>query len=100
MPEAMKVADWLDCESDLFTMFSSQHLKLQTLLTKVQLPLGFIYIKVVLGLHLTVNKKSQRRYTLLSRLKAGKVYSNIRPHCMNPFQFCIHKLHSKKVMQL
>ena len=98
MPEAMKVADWLDCESDLFTMFSSQHLKVQTLL---QLPLGFIYIKVVLGLHLTVNKKSQRRYTLLSTLNAGKVYSNIsRPHCMNPFQFCIHKLHSKKVMQL
>ena len=35
------------------------------LATKVQWPLGFVYIKAVLGLRFAVNEKSQKRYTLL-----------------------------------
>ena len=46
MPESMMVADQLNCESDLFAMFSSQD---TTLPMKVQWTLGFIHIKIVLG---------------------------------------------------
>ena len=64
------VVDRLDRKSGLFVTISSQRLKVETTLaTKVQRPLGFVYIKVILGLHFAVNEKSQRRYTLLSTSK-------------------------------
>ena len=70
MPEAIMVVDQLDRKSGLFTTISSQRLKVETTLaTKVQWPLGFVYIKAVLGLRFAVNEKSQRRYTLLSTSK-------------------------------
>ena len=66
MPEAIMV----DRKSELFATISSQRLKVDTTLaTKVQRPLGFVYIKAVLGVRFAVNEKSQRRYTLLSTSK-------------------------------
>ena len=70
MPEAIMVVDWLDRESGLFVTILSQCLKVETTLpTKVQWPLGFVYIKAVLRLHFAVNEKTQRHYTLLSTSK-------------------------------
>ena len=68
----MMVVDRLDRESDLFATFSSQCLKVQIQRYPrrcMHRPLGFVYIKAVLELHLAVNEKSERRCTLLSTSK-------------------------------
>ena len=62
MPEAMMVVDRLDCKSDLFTMFSSQRLKVETQHYPPRCSglLGFIYIKAVLELHLAFNERKAK----------------------------------------
>ena len=57
MPEAIMVVD----RHDFFSALESRD---TTLATKVQRPLGFVYIKAVLGLRFAVNEKNQIRYTL------------------------------------
>ena len=61
------VVDWLDRKSGYF--FSAPESRETMLATKVQRPLGFVYIKAFLGLRFAVDEKSQRCYTLLSTSK-------------------------------
>ena len=80
MPEAMMAVDRLDRDNDSIShaFFSTPVSRDTTLPRKVQRTLGFIHIKAVLGLHVTVNEKSQRCYTQLSASKRPPKTGTVR----------------------
>ena len=74
-------------------LFSAPESSETMLATKVLWPLGFVYIKAVLGLRFAVNEKSQKRYTLLLTSKrsrkvvlyASKPHTKVKINRVEPF---------------